>query len=233
MKTVNIVTRTSGRPNFFKLCRENIVAQDYPHIRHIVLVDNNNDNSYVNDYPDIDKVIHIPDGKYPHFDSYLNEALEFFKNEVNDELFCMMDDDDFYTCSDAISLAAKQIENKDVIFYKVQAAGGCVPFDHFMGGSRPLEYGQVSMLGFMMRTEFPNTENGQLLFDPKYGGDFYFIDKVVRTKLPDAYASNTIAWLPRVLASTNPVARQGQGACNDVDYNLAKQAYLKVFNNAF
>ena len=40
MKTVNILTRTSGRPNFFKIAHHSINAQSYPKIKHRLICDN-------------------------------------------------------------------------------------------------------------------------------------------------------------------------------------------------
>jgi hypothetical protein len=44
---INILTRTSNRPNGFKRCRESIENQTYKNIRHIVSIDNLNDEEYV------------------------------------------------------------------------------------------------------------------------------------------------------------------------------------------
>jgi len=227
MKALNIITRTSGRPNFFNICMRSIRAQTYNNIKHIVLVDTNNDNTYVNRYEEeIDKIIRIPEGKYKHFDQYLNEALEYMPKG---ELFCMMDDDDFYTCPDALAKAVIELGDGDICFYRVRAAGGTVPSQEMMVSSnKELVMGQLSMLGFIMSTDFTYNSEGELIkFSEGYGGDFRFINTVVNTNSTgdSPYNNPRFKWLNQILASTNPACRQGSGKQNDIDLSAGIQGY--------
>ena len=45
MKRLNVITRTSGRPNFFKFCKERIDEQTHTNLNHIVIIDEKNDNN--------------------------------------------------------------------------------------------------------------------------------------------------------------------------------------------
>lgn len=47
---INILTRTSGRPNGFKICHESIKKQTYPNINHIVSYDSDKDLDYLNKF---------------------------------------------------------------------------------------------------------------------------------------------------------------------------------------
>jgi cellulose synthase/poly-beta-1,6-N-acetylglucosamine synthase-like glycosyltransferase len=181
---LNIITRTSGRPNFFKICKHSIRSQTYPNINHIVIIDSNNDNTYVKDYDDIDKLIDIPEGKYQHFDAYLNEALEYIPKG---ELFCVMDDDDFYTEKTSLQKGVDTLTDGNVVFFRVVAAGGTVPSEQMMRSShKELVFGQLSMLGFIMSTDFTyNKDNNLIKFPPKYGGDFGFINEVITQHYAD------------------------------------------------
>ena len=38
--TMNILTRSGNRPIYFKILKNSILAQSYPHIRHIISNDN-------------------------------------------------------------------------------------------------------------------------------------------------------------------------------------------------
>ena len=134
MQKLNVITRTSGRPNFFKFCKESIDSQLYPDINHIVIIDEKNDNSYVHNYPNISTIITIPDGKYTTvdpttgnfigMDAYLNDALE---NLPQDELFCIMDDDDFYVSPSSLTEAVNALEDGDLVFFRVKASTRTVP----------------------------------------------------------------------------------------------------------
>jgi Glycosyl transferase family 64 domain/Glycosyl transferase family 8 len=58
---VNILTRTSGRPTFFREMTDSIREQTYPAIRHLVLTDDAASLSYMADVPDavlVDSLVH-------------------------------------------------------------------------------------------------------------------------------------------------------------------------------
>lgn len=52
---VNILTRTSGRPKAFKMCRESIEKQSYSHFKQYVSYDNLKDLEYIK-YYDVEKI---------------------------------------------------------------------------------------------------------------------------------------------------------------------------------
>jgi len=52
---INILTRTSGRPNGFNKCRKSIENQTYIQIKHLVSYDDNNDLHYLKKY-DCEKI---------------------------------------------------------------------------------------------------------------------------------------------------------------------------------
>ena len=56
METLNILTRTSNRPNGFKRCYNSIKNQTYKKINHIVSCDNEKDLNYLNNYDDIEVI---------------------------------------------------------------------------------------------------------------------------------------------------------------------------------
>ena len=225
MKTLNVLTRTSGRPNFFKLCRQSVASQDYPNLKHVLLVDDKNQNDYVYDYDGVDKVISINSGDFEHYDQYLNEGL---KHLPKGELFCVMDDDDFYTKPDSLSRAVKALGNKDLVLFRVKAAAATVPYTNRMTGkNKYLEAGNFSMLGFVMKTDFARDKNGVLIeFPARHGGDYGFINRCARSNYRGElternYWNNPkISWHTEVLASTHPVHAIGNGECKDLRLSL-------------
>jgi hypothetical protein len=225
MKTLNVLTRTSGRPKFFKLCRQSVESQDYPNLKHILLVDDKHQNNYVYDYEGIDKIISIDSSSFEHYDQYLNEAL---KQLPKGELFCVMDDDDFYTRYDSLSRAVKALGDKDLVLFRVKAACATVPSTNRMTGeNKYLEAGDFSMLGFVMKTDFARNKNGALIeFPARHGGDYGFINRCAQSnfegKLTERnYWNNPkISWLTEVLASTHPTQSIGNGECEDLRLSL-------------
>lgn len=100
---VNILTRTSNRPNGFELNKMTIRSQTYKNIRHIVCVDNVETEEYVMYYDDVDYIVvdreglierdTIPDlgtGKYAPHNLYFNPLMA----EVKEGWIMMLDDDD-------------------------------------------------------------------------------------------------------------------------------------------
>jgi len=200
MQKLNVITRTSGRPNFFKFCKNNIDSQLYPHLNHVVIIDEKNDNSYVNDYPNISAIITIPKDKYTTIDStsgnfigmdaYLNDALETLPKN---ELFCVMDDDDFYIDPSALTQAVTALEDGELIFFRVRASTNTVPYSEtFSNSDKTIKINHISMLGFIMSTNVPYLFNELIRFKPRYGGDFYFINDVVTSNYPKHYNSPKI-----------------------------------------
>lgn len=107
---LHVITRTSNRPNFFKLCRNTVKNQTYIPINHIVISDNDKD-TYISEYEGI-QLIKLNSKNYSHFELYLNEALQIIPE---DDYFCVLDDDDFYTTEKSLEIAMKAIGTKDVV----------------------------------------------------------------------------------------------------------------------
>ena len=219
MKTLYILTRTSGRPKFFDKCIKSVQRQDYPNIKHIVLIDDNNDNNYVYQYQSVDKVISISSKDFSHYEGYLNAAL---KSLPKDSLFCVMDDDDHYTNHDSLSLAVDFLADKKVIFFQVNLGGRVVPSnDVFLSKHKVIRKGEITMIGFIMSVDFAYQRDGNLIEFPSHtGGDHSFLEKCLtenRGHLPieDLWNNSNIQWLHKTIASTDDVTPVGNGQCMD------------------
>ena len=215
MRKLHVITRTAGRPNFFKVCHSSITQQTYPHINHIVIVDDADTdearqaqvpwhagNQYVDDYTDIEK-INVKFNDYGHFEPFLNAAIDTIPDE---DYFCILDDDDFYTHPGALSQAMESIGNYDILFWKVRAAGGIVPSRGFFRNNLP--YGQISMIGWIVKKAFI----GNHRFKPMYGGDHAFIADITNNNV----RTSNIGWVDLLLSTTNSSRPQGEGHCRDI-----------------
>jgi hypothetical protein len=127
---INILTRTSNRPNFFKINAESVKSQTYKNIKHIVSYDNDDDLNYLNKYEDITlvkinklKLIEEDDspnpktGKYSPHNLYFNEMLKI----VDDGWVLYLDDDDYFINEDCVLKIVEAINknNEDtLIFWK-------------------------------------------------------------------------------------------------------------------
>ena len=119
---INILTRTSNRPNGFSITYESIKQQTYKNIKHIVSYDNDDDLSYLNQYNDIelikidklslinnDNSISPKTGKYSPHNLYFNEMIKL----VNDGWVIYLDDDDKFIDENVISKIVDVINNHD------------------------------------------------------------------------------------------------------------------------
>jgi hypothetical protein len=119
--TINILTRTSGRPHYFHVNIESVKEQDYPHINHIVICDDKESLVYVSEYDGID-VLDVseidfyskPDIQDPRtgnrfiYNLYLNEALD----RLQDGLVLVLDDDDHFIHNNVCSKVAAAYQKK-------------------------------------------------------------------------------------------------------------------------
>ena len=235
MHKLHVITRTSGRPNFFKICNQSITQQTYKNINHIVVVDDANTNpersvqvpwhvgnGYINQYKNITK-INISWNNISHFEQALNFALD----EIPDEdYFCILDDDDFYTSPNSLQTAMSLVDNKDILFWRVYAAAGIVPDkSHF---KKALPYGQIAMIGWIVKKSFIKN----CRFNPMYGGDFDFIQQITGGNV----LTPNIGWHDDILSATNPRQPQGEGSCRDISPNagmIGFKSRSKGFNYDF
>lgn len=131
---INIITRTSGRPVFFKKNRESIENQNYKHIRHIVGYDDKSSETYLNEYQNIDKyhipsdyvknTIDIPDPKTGGRFEY-NLYFNFLFNKIENGWILILDDDDHIANEKAISHMVKNLKYKtDMLIFQMEYQNG-------------------------------------------------------------------------------------------------------------
>jgi len=109
MDRLYVLTRTSGRPEFFKACRESVKALDYPEVVHIVHSDDPRNEQYI----DCDILV-----RGEKHGAYMGSAPY---NLYNNRLLSVMDkpgwvhfldDDDMYTAPDIFSFLEHADKNK-------------------------------------------------------------------------------------------------------------------------
>lgn len=134
---INILTRTSGRPNYFKENVESIKAQTYPNIHHIVCADDHESYEYASKL--VDHVIQVErpekrkeyDWMHSPYNLYCNELMD----EVEDGWIMFLDDDDILADRDAVRNMVKHIKDEnDMIIWRVQFPYGIIPNHSFGKG---------------------------------------------------------------------------------------------------
>jgi len=178
---INILTRTSNRPNGFKRCRESIENQTYKNIRHIVSIDNLNDEEYVKnhnvdyffmDKEAISKENDIPDPKTGTrfiYNLYLNHLI----NEVKEGWVLFLDDDDYLADNNTVQKMVNAIKNTtDLILWQMKYPNGQVlPSIQELG--TPPRLARIGAPCFMLHSGIAKT----IRWDGWKCGDFRFIQK--------------------------------------------------------
>jgi len=119
---INILTRTSNRPNGFDINYKSVHGQTYDNIKHIVAYDNDSDLEYINNYDNLtvvkidrqnlidnDTFVDPKTGKYSPHNMYFNEMIK----EVEDGWVIYLDDDDTFVHSMVIQQIVKEINKVD------------------------------------------------------------------------------------------------------------------------
>lgn len=199
---INILVRTSGRPNYFKECFNSIKEQDYPNINIWVSIDS--DDKYTFSYP----VYPIEIKRKTDFDlrkeyDYLGKILPYnlYFNEMHDRvkdgLIMYLDDDDQFCDNKAVSRIVKEHKKgNDLIFWQVKVGSKLMP---------PLEL-------WKKKPELFNISGIGYAFDSKYKDvavwhPFKRSDFRVATALYEGIKNQ--GWIKRLLTRTQNGSHSG------------------------
>ena len=161
---INILVKTSKRPNFFKTCMESIRSQTYKNIRTIVSCDNDETFEYLKNYQEIDIVRVLPNEEeyaplpsgYPHkyYRFHANLYLNNLMDKVTEGYIMILDDDDLLMDSSAVETIVDHIESADdLLFWRVRFPNNIVkPEDEYFG-KEPV-YCHISAIGFSFHSKF-------------------------------------------------------------------------------
>jgi glycosyltransferase involved in cell wall biosynthesis len=207
---INILTRTSNRPNFFKRNVESIRSQTYKNVRHIVSCDNDSDLEYINRYDDViivridkdkliseDNSINPKTGKYSPHNLYFNEMLKV----VDDGWVIILDDDDLFIDEYSLETISKYLDNvDDMVIWQMKFIGDLLlpPINEL---NSPPKLGRIGSPCFTF-----NIDNlGDVKWDGWKCGDFRFINNIYNK-------SNKVISIPKVLVDVTNI-----GSGNKVD----------------
>ena len=184
---INILTRTSNRPNGFSVNRESITNQTYKNINHIVCYDTDETKEYLDNYEGITKVaidremlisndtsLNPNTGKYSPHNLYFNEMFK----EVKSGWIIMLDDDNTFSNNNVVQNLVDMIESDDCMFiWQI-----LFPKTH---GSL------VIPMGIFTVPTLGNIDTGCVMYHSKYKdiskwdgwkcGDFRYIDSLFTT----------------------------------------------------
>jgi len=216
---IYVLTRTSGRKNFFHLNYLSVKEQDYPNVVHYVSYDDSETGEYVKPYNEsvdsenncqfnscqVSKIRKYGNGHFP-YNLYLNHMLSLIEKSKQPGWIMILDDDDLFTSHQSLSQIVKTIRDKRVD-----------PLKHFLmwqvefpnerlvprrtGGRTLPRLGEISMIGFMFHSQLIN----KLKFEDRKGGDYLMAKHLWSFLKP--------IWIPKVLTKINylNIRRSGSG----------------------
>lgn len=222
---INIITRTSGRPNSFKRCRDSIKGQTYQNIRHIVSIDSLADKSYVEisgaefffiDKEKTEKIADIPNpntGKRFIYNLYFNTLIE----KINEGWILILDDDDYLIDNNSIQSMVNEIKsNTDLLIFQMKyPTGNLLPPLTEMNAKPRL--GRIGSPCILVHSGIAKT----IKWDGWKCGDYRFISKVWDKTKDKRYIKRPLIML----------GGAGLGLRNDVNINNTVKIQPTVTSN--
>lgn len=206
---VNILTRTSNRPNAFELNNITISSQTYKNIRHIVCVDDLATEEYVKTYDNVDYIVIdreqiIKDdtsvnpntGKYAPHNLYFNKLMA----EVTEGWVMILDDDDYLANGKVIeSIMEKIIDEDTMAIFQMR-------FPNNIGIPRNGTLNQKPRLGNIGSPciMFHSKHLEGITWDGWKCGDFRFIEKIFN-KVP------TVVTIEKMLVTIGQIGDGNRG----------------------
>lgn len=202
---INIITRTSNRPNDFKMNREWVLKQTYPHYRHIVCCDDEATYAYTNDsgcdalvYVDREKLIREDETKYrdpktgwysPH-NLYMNECHK----HVKDGWIIYIDDDDRFYHRESLEEMAKAIERVDedtLVYWRIKIGRRDLP--QIVDAKHPPKLGNISSQCFAFHSKYKDA----FRWDGWKCGDHRFVSKLHGLIKKYVFLEKTLIYTPK------------------------------------
>jgi hypothetical protein len=162
---INILVRTSNRPNFFSNCYNSIGEQDYKNIRLIVSYDDELTKDYLKDYQvdalvefnrledwsSIAREVFLPGYMEKPFppNEYFNKMMKYTKPGY----ILYLDDDNKFSSTDSLSkIVSKITSERQMLLWRVQFPGYLIPDNQHFG--QVPECCQIDTAGFTFHTNY-------------------------------------------------------------------------------
>lgn len=195
---INILIRTSRRPNYFNRCIESIRSQTYTNYRIIVSVDTPGSFAYACKHDvQIVQVKRLSKKSALHapYNLYNNELLQHAKRGW----IMFLDDDKMFSRNNALSIIAGSIiSTREMLIWRVKlGTGRLVPATKFM--SRFPARNQIDSSCACFHSKYRDKHK----WDDQRAGDYRFLALMYR-RIPHH------AWIDEVLVKTDNNGLKGQ-----------------------
>lgn len=187
---INVITRTSNRPNAFDRNYNSVKSQTYKNINHIVIYDNPQDyENYVSKYSDItvfavDREELIKNYKGPTFTnrlfwpSYHNLYFNPVLKTIDEGWIIFLDDDDLFFDENSVQKIINNLQNEDTLYiWKMLSGGHTVIPRQITFNMKKLELGNIGSNCFTFHSKWAK----QYEWDGFKCGDFRFVQSLSKT----------------------------------------------------
>lgn len=225
MKTINIITRTSNRPNYFNDCYQSIYTQDdQTEIEHWITSDDDDTFEYLKNYKNI-KIIQLirprrKNSNQQPYNKYINEVINIINN---DGWILILDDDDIFDKNNSISILKSYMKSVNydpdhVFIWKTRKNEEIIGFDQNTPNNIDLNLVTNNCFCFNIKHKDIATFNSN-------PNTFYIVLENLIKKLKPI-------WIDEVLTKINNIDLVG-GNGNRIDkmFNKPKILLKKVINN--
>ena len=171
---LNILIRTSMRPEYFKTCIESVLSQNYTNYNIFICYDKKESLTYLEKYSTIHNIsIHYieinSDEKYK-FNLYNN----FLMSLVNDGFILFLDDDDMFAHNNVLKIINENILNDDsILLWKFMRPDKVI----YPSNVENIQLGEIDTTSAC----FHNKKKGLSVWNDKKNGDYYFYSNMFKS----------------------------------------------------
>ena len=206
---INILIRTSNRPNYFKYCMDSIYNQTYKNWNIIVGVDDKSSEKYIQPHKCIMVSYNFDDYKIPptpsgdtygvkfKYNIYFNELHKY----IQDGYIMYIDDDDKLHNINSLSNISSKLLNNDLIFWRVNFPNRLVPNDENFSKKIPIMR-DVSGIGFIFKNNIKED------WEPYKRGDYRIAKKLFDKSV-------NVEWVNEVITGLQRIEEDGFGRRDD------------------
>jgi hypothetical protein len=175
MITINILTRTSNRPNYFRNNYNSIINQKFESnikINHIVSYDTKETYEYLKNYDrikiiEVNKFTRTKTHSFP-YNIYFNEMHK----HIESGFIMYLDDDDSLNDDNSINQIINELDENKLLIWRVKSINNRIIPNINNIKNRKICYCDFTSNCFIYHSKW--LENKKLLWQPVKGGDYKF-----------------------------------------------------------
>ena len=198
---INIIIRTSNRPNCFKLNIDSIASQSYDNIKLHISYDNEFTNKYINDTLNNSNIEYtLYSVEKTENDFFYNNYPNILIQNINDGYIIFLDDDDRFTNNNALSYINEYLDVNRFLTWNYLRT------DKIIGISKGIiKSGKVTSCGFCYHSSHKSK------WELVSNGDYIFVKNLINNN------NLEISKIDKVLTGViNKNVIYGEGNCEDI-----------------